>query len=236
MVDLTQMPVVEERRRKEGRRGIDCSHTSYLSLREERKNFFREVERGKEDEKMKKERRDGERKEERQQLGVREEGVRSRSTPPYSHNLRREGLTEPTAHTGPRRSGPEATQLIPQGKRPAASKARSLLSLAVRNVEADVRHRRVKETIAALHRGRKRPEVGPVQRGTFFWDIQEMVVSSELGRGRVREDRRVQLMSKERAMGVLGLGVRKVRVGMVVVVVIPGGEGTAGGCEVGGVF
>ena len=75
-----------------------------------------------------------------------------------------------------------------------------------------------------------------MQRGTFFWDIQEMVVSSELGRGRVREDRRVQLMSKERAMGVLGLGVRKVRVGMVVVVRIAGGEGTAGGCEVGGVF
>ena len=60
---------------------------------------------------------------------------------------------------------------------------------------------------------RKRAEVGPVQRGTYFWDIQEVVVSSELGRGSVREDRRVQLMSKERAMGVLGLGVRKVRRG-----------------------
>ena len=55
-----------------------------------------------------------------------------------------------------------------------------------------------------------------MQRGTFFWDIQEMVVSSELGRGRVREDRRVQLMSKERAMGVLGLGVRKVGIVLVV--------------------
>ena len=153
MVDLTQMPVVE-RRRKEGRRGIDCSHTSHLSLREERKNFFKEVERGKEDEKVKKERRDGEKKEERQLLGVREEGVRSRSTPPYSHNLRREGLVAPTALTGPRRSGPEASQPIPQGKRAGGSKARSLLSLAVRNVEADVRHRRVKETIAALHKGR----------------------------------------------------------------------------------
>ena len=65
--------------------------------------------------------------------------------------------------------------------------------------------------------GRKGREEDVVRRRkTFFWDIQRMVITSvpNLPNGQRRplaEYRKPEVMSKERAMAVLGLGVKKVK-------------------------
>ena len=85
-----------------------------------------------------------------------------------------------------------------------------MVGLSVRSLESDL----------AKHGRRGKEEENIVRRGkTFFWDIQRMVITSapNMTTGQQRrslvEYRKPEAMSKERAMAVLGLGVKKVTLG-----------------------
>ena len=81
-----------------------------------------------------------------------------------------------------------------------------MVGLSVSRLESDL-----------AKQGRKVKEEEIVRRRkTFFWDIQRMVITSapNMSNGQQRRSsmdfRKPEVMSKERAMAVLGLGVRKV--------------------------
>ena len=89
------------------------------------------------------------------------------------------------------------------------AKGRRMVGLSASRLESDLASgQKPKEGDDLLSRRRK----------TFFWDIQRMVITSaapNLTHGQQRrslvEYRKPEAMSKERAMTVLGLGVRKVK-------------------------
>ena len=86
-----------------------------------------------------------------------------------------------------------------------------MVGLSVSSLEADV----VKRGRGAKSQP-KEEDIVSRRRTTFFWDIQRMVITSapNLPNGQQRRSsmdfRKPEVMSKERAMAVLGLGVRKV--------------------------
>ena len=87
-------------------------------------------------------------------------------------------------------------------------KGKKMVGLSVSSLEADVAKRgRICKTQP------KEEDIVSRRRTTFFWDIQRMVITSApngLQRRLSMEFRKPEVMSKERAMAVLGLGVKKV--------------------------
>ena len=90
-----------------------------------------------------------------------------------------------------------------------------MVGLSVSNLEADVakRGRSAKSLVIQS----KEEDIISRRGTTFFWDIQRMVITSApnmpngLQRRPSMEFRKPEVMSKERAMAVLGLGVKKVK-------------------------
>ena len=95
------------------------------------------------------------------------------------------------------------------------AKGRKMVGLSVRSLEADVAKRgRGAKTLVSQS---KEEDIVSRRGTTFFWDIQRMVITSapNLPNGQQRrssmEFRKSEVMSKERAMAVLNLGVKKVK-------------------------
>ena len=96
--------------------------------------------------------------------------------------------------------------LLQHSQEESNDKGRRMVGLSVSRLESDL-----------AKQGRKVKEEEIVRRRkTFFWDIQRMVITSAPGitngqqRRSLVEYRKPEAMSKERAMAVLGLGVKKV--------------------------
>ena len=89
-----------------------------------------------------------------------------------------------------------------------------MVGLSVSSLEGDVAKRgRSGKTLVSQS---MEEDMVSRRRTTFFWDIQRMVITSapNMSNGQQRRSsmdfRKPEMMSKERAMAVLGLGVRKV--------------------------
>ena len=95
------------------------------------------------------------------------------------------------------------------------AKGTKMVGLSVSSLEADdaKRGRGAKTLVSQT----KEEDIISRRRTTFFWDVQRMVITSapNLPNGQQRrpsmEFRKPEVMSKERAMAVLGLGVKKVK-------------------------
>ena len=99
-----------------------------------------------------------------------------------------------------------ALQSLQLAQEESNNKGRRMVGLSASSLESDL-----------AKQGRKGREEDVVRRRkTFFWDIQRMVITSapNMTNGQQRrslvEYRKPEAMSKERAMAVLGLGVKKV--------------------------
>ena len=82
-----------------------------------------------------------------------------------------------------------------------------MVELSVRSLEGDVASKQRKSSGPSKVDG-----IGGNRRTTYFWDIQRMVATAapNVQRRSSVEYRKPEAMSKERAMAVLGLGVKKV--------------------------
>ena len=225
VMDISQMPVVERRggRGRRTSRGLDSGHATQLSLRQERRR--RKGGLAKDEEEF------GDTKEEKKvnefqkesldkEWGM-EKKVKKRGKVKLS--LIKEDPTGPRG--GPRiletqvelRSPPDSCFLSPiyifcllqHSQEESSDKGRRMVGLSVSRLESDL-----------AKQGRKVKEEEIVRRRkTFFWDIQRMVITSAPGitngqqRRSLVEYRKPEAMSKERAMAVLGLGVKKVTFG-----------------------
>ena len=91
------------------------------------------------------------------------------------------------------------------------AKGRRMVGLSASSLESDL-GKRGRKTFGQF----AKEEDVVRRRTTFFWDIQRMVITSvpNMPNGQRRplaEYRKPEVMSKERAMAVLGLGVKKVK-------------------------
>ena len=89
----------------------------------------------------------------------------------------------------------------------------NVVRLSVRSLESDLINGR-RNSYKILGQAAKEEAIINNRRATYFWDIQRMVSNSvPSGQQQKRSTldyRKPETMSKERAMGVLGLGVKKV--------------------------
>ena len=89
----------------------------------------------------------------------------------------------------------------------------NVVRLSVRSLESDLINGR-RNSYKILGQAAKEEAIINNRRATYFWDIQRMVSNSvPSGQQQKRSTldyRKPEAMSKERAMGVLGLGVKKV--------------------------
>ena len=90
----------------------------------------------------------------------------------------------------------------------------NVVRLSVRSLETDLINGR-RNSYKILGQAAKEEAIINNRRATYFWDIQRMVSNSvpsgQQQRRSTLDYRKPEAMSKERAMGVLGLGVKKVR-------------------------
>ena len=90
----------------------------------------------------------------------------------------------------------------------------NVVRLSVRSLESDLINGR-RNSYKILGQAAKEEAIINNRRATYFWDIQRMVSNSvpsgQQQRRSTLDYRKPEVMSKERAMGVLGLGVKKVK-------------------------